>query len=153
MVEALRDEHQGGPVRPLGRTEELGQVGARVEVEERHVREHRCVGERVDHGVGERRRHLARADPVPLHLAVERPSVLDERRVQRRAQAVPVLGPHRDAAQREHAVVPDPAALVEEQEAHPRGDTSAASAVRAPAVKHPLRVCCDRVNRLTSGRA
>ncbi|MBA2384980.1 MAG: hypothetical protein H0V68_10025 [Actinobacteria bacterium] len=118
VMEALADEHEGGAVRELGRPEELGQLGARLEVEERHVRSERRAGDRVHDRIGELGRHVACSDSVPLDLVRRIPAVRLERGEPVGSQVAPVGLVHGHAAEGEQPVVTDPAALVQEEEAH-----------------------------------
>ena len=120
-MEALGEEHQRRRVRVLGAAEELGEVAAsQPEIEQRHVRDERRSGERVEDRACERRRHGAAAHAVPLHLAVERPAVRAQRLLPAVAQQMPVAVAHGDPAEREHSVPVEPPALVEEQQMHAR---------------------------------
>ena len=93
-------------------------LGAELEVEQRHVRGERRDRERREDGVGERRRNLALADPVPLDLTVERPAGRGERLLPDPAKLRPVGVAHRDPAEREEPALVDLAALVEEEQVH-----------------------------------
>ena len=71
-----------------------------------------------DDGVGERGRGLARADPVPFHLALGRPAVGRERPLPEVAERVPVGVPERNAAEREQLPLGELPRLVEEEQVH-----------------------------------
>ena len=121
QLEALGEEHQTGGVRVLVGAEELRCVAqAELDVEQGHVAADGCARERADDGVGERRWHLPRADPVPLDLAVDRPPVCGERLLPQVAEAVPLGVADCDAAEREEAPLRELAGLVEEEQVHGR---------------------------------
>ena len=120
MVEALGEEHQAGRVDVLRAAKEVGlALGAELEVEQGHVCGERRDRERREDGVGERRRNLALADPVPLDLAVERPAGRGERLLPHPAKLRPVGVAHRDPSEREEPALVDLAALVEEEQMQP----------------------------------
>jgi hypothetical protein len=87
-------------------------------IEQRHEARERRAGERLEHGVGDRGRHLALADPMPLHLPVERPVVQAERLLPQLLQRVPVGIPDRNAAEREQPALVELPALVQKEQVH-----------------------------------
>jgi hypothetical protein len=121
VLEALGEEHQRGRVRLLVAPEEVGLLDpAAREVEHADEAGDRRPGERRVDSVGERRRHLARPDPVPLHLAVERPPGGAQGLLPEVAEHRPVPVSDRDPAEREARALVEPPALVEEEEVHGR---------------------------------
>ena len=113
VVEALGEEHQRRPVRIVEEVRE--ELTAELLVEQDDVAGERSAGERLEDGVGDGGRHLAPPDAVPLHLAVERPPVRAQRLPPQLAERPPVLGAKGDAAEREHAALVEPSALVDER--------------------------------------
>ena len=91
MLEPLREEHESGGVGVFVGGEELGRrAETQLDLEQRDVTGDRRPRERRDDGVSERRRDLARADRVPLDLAIRGPAVLGKRRLPDLAEERPV---------------------------------------------------------------
>ena len=119
MLESLREEHESGGVGVLGGGEELGRLAeAQLDLQQRDVTGDRRPRERRDDGVGERRRDLARADPVPLDLAIRRPAMLGKRRLPELAEERPVGVAERDPAEREELLLRELSGLVEEEQVY-----------------------------------
>jgi hypothetical protein len=77
------------------------------------------VAEGANDRVGERRRHLAGADPVPFRFLLYRPTVLAKGCVPEIAQLVPVAAVQGDTADREEAALGELPGLVQKQQVHP----------------------------------
>jgi hypothetical protein len=102
VLKALGKEHQPGRVRVLLRLEELRRLAqTELDLEQRDVARDRRSREGANQRVGECRRYLALADPVPLDLAIGRPGVLAQRGLPKIAEKWPLGVTNDDPAERE----------------------------------------------------